>query len=656
MARKLIVEIIGDSSSLEKTFKKSAAGADKFERTLGKTTRGVAAGSGAFKSLGRSLAFASGGFLAGASITSFLTSSIEQAQQAAVAQKQLSAQFKATGLNLRAYQTQIDRTVASISQLAGIEDDEVKAAFTLAFRATRNVAEGLRLTSIAADVARGRHIALAQATLALNKAYGGNVGALRRLGITIPTTLRGMQALEFVAGRFAGQAKAGTTAQERFNAAFVNTKQIIGAQLLPVFDRLLIQFTKFLNNPENQKRIQDDTKKTVEVFGNLAHAGGVLFGALGKAVHVADVVGTAFDSMNTKVNEAALGLAKAFLLISGSAQKTGEDIRNAALAANAFRPRTSEDIASAGAGSRTAIIPPTSSARGVAGFNARFAQLELALSKASLTQSQKDDRAILQQEAALIRERITKVKHLKDRTALYQQLGGIEQQIANIDQAAADKQKAANDKAVAAAQARRQRLKDQIKAIQQRFQDAIETARQGIGDLFAGPVKPDLNEANRRTLGLHTAPTGVGQLTADLRAQTKQAAQFQRNLQTLIKRGAPSELIRELRAAGVAGAGTQAQTLARASTPALRAFLVAFAKREKLALNVAKATMRTQLVTLRADRAELRVAKQTVVVHTTVNLDGKKISQNTTKHQNNAKRRTAAQRTGRGAGNAATVQ
>ncbi len=665
-SRELIVKIIGDSSSLEKTFRKTSANASKFDKSLGKSVRGAVAGTGAFKTLGRSLAFASGGFIAGASITGLLRSSIDQAQQAAVAQKQLAAQFKASGQSLSLYQDQIEKTIGSISRLAGIEDDEVKASFTLAFRATKDVSQGLRLVAISADVAKARHISLAQATLALNKAYGGNVGALRRLGITIPKALSGMQAIEFVARRFAGQARAGTTAQERFNAAFVNFQQIIGAQLLPVFDKALVNLTRWLNDSRNQRKVQEELNGFVKT-------GTTLVGALGDAWEAAAAGVEVYNKTVGKLKDPNKGgLGKLSILFSSLPKQLHELVKSGENAVNAWKRLLGQlpglPPGQSPIGENAFPVPRApagggATGPGALGFNARFAKLELQLTRAERTATDRDNRAILVQEAALIRLRLTKVKKQKDILALNQQLTGVLNQISQIDQDAAQKEKDASQKRIDAnkrlldaLRARQAKIRQQIKDIQATFKDAIQTAREGLGDLFAGPVKPDVNEAARRTLGLHTQGTGIGQLTADLKAQTRQAAQFQRNLQTLLRRGAPAELVKELRAAGVAGAGAQAQILAHATTPALKAFLTAFAKREKLAMSIAKATMKTQLVTLRADKVQLRVTDQKIVVHTTVNLDGKKISESTTKQQTKAKRRTAEQRTGRYAGTSFLVQ
>src|SRR4051812_39101803 len=79
MARKIQVEILGDSRSLERAFGRSSAGAKRFNRDLSGTVRGTLSASGAFHSLGRSVAFASSSFLGGAGLTFAVKSAISSA-------------------------------------------------------------------------------------------------------------------------------------------------------------------------------------------------------------------------------------------------------------------------------------------------------------------------------------------------------------------------------------------------------------------------------------------------------------------------------------------------------------------------------------------------------------------------------------------------
>ncbi len=100
----------------------------------------------------------------------------------------------------------------------------------------------------------------------------------------------------------------------------------------------------------------------------------------------------------------------------------------------------------------------------------------------------------------------------------------------------------------------------------------------------------------------------------------------------------------------MAGAGTQAHTLATATGPALKAFLTEFGKREKLALTTTQTIMRSQTVTLTADKVKLEGIKQEIHLHHTTELNGRKIAAETHKWQVRAQKRTAAQTSGRVAG------
>jgi len=85
------------------------------ERDLSRASRGALAGSGAFKSMGRSLAFGSLGFIGFFGVSKLLRDSVDAGVEAAAVQKQLAAQFRASGVALGPYQKQIDNTSARLS-------------------------------------------------------------------------------------------------------------------------------------------------------------------------------------------------------------------------------------------------------------------------------------------------------------------------------------------------------------------------------------------------------------------------------------------------------------------------------------------------------------------------------------------------------------
>lgn len=234
------------------------------ERNLGRATRGALAGSGAFAHLGRSLAFASGGFLAFASASTLIRRSVDEAMQAAATERQLTTQFAAGGLDFDDYREKLEAATIATSRLSGFTRDQLLQSFLQAFRGSRDFGAGLKLMEASADAARGTGKGLNVVTLALTKAFLGQTGAARRLGILIPANVKGVAALDFVMRRFRGQAEAGTTEQQRFAAALQLTQISIGQALLPEVDNILDKTADWLLVQKNQERVQRDVVGAVK--------------------------------------------------------------------------------------------------------------------------------------------------------------------------------------------------------------------------------------------------------------------------------------------------------------------------------------------------------------------------------------------------------
>ncbi len=605
-SRQLLVEIIGDDRSLQRTYKRASASTAQFEKETSRVTRGVAAGSGAFKGLGRNLAFASAGFLGAASAADLIRGAISQASEGAAIQKQLAAQFRASGKNLGEYQTQIDATTNRLSLLAGFEDNELKAAFTTAFRGSNSVAVALKIQATAADVARGRHISLEQATIALTKAYGGQVTALRRLGIQVPTNLHGLAALTFVQEKFAGQARAGTTAQQRFSAEFKNFEEIAGTALLPTFNKLLNQAAKWLANSENQKRVQKDVSTGAKILGGSLNAVGKTFGFLtsktGQIVTGFALTKQALHGVKTILHEVNTELSS----YRGNILKIGAGDREM---------RGAQAMLRENAATRAPVATgPAPHPR--ASLNYQLSLLQQQLAKAELTASQKDDRATLVRLGALTREKIAKTKDLAKRTQLYQQLGSYEQQIASIDAKAAADKKARQDKelqkkkdAAAADQKFYAKLKAQGDALLAQFKKntqaqkaalaaATADAFQAVGDLFAAPVE----SATKGILGVTGGGSSIKGLTAGLKAQNDAAARENKDLARIAKRGGPASLIASLRALGPGGAAN-VHAIATASGKDFKGFLRQYERRQKVVQQIANAEIHARTVVVHAQNA-----------------------------------------------------
>lgn len=246
--------------------------------SLGRATRGALAGSGAFSHLGRSLAFASGGFLAFATVSTLLRRSVDEAEKAAATERQLTTQFRAGGLEFGKYKDRLEESIVATSRLSGFTREELSQSFLQAFRGARDFDAGLKLMEASADAARGTGKGLNVVTLALTKAFLGQTGAARRLGVLIPANVKGVAALDFVIRRFRGQAEAGTTAQQRFNAALQLSEITIGTALLPEIEHLLNTSTDWLLQTENQKKIQHDVNAVVKEGAALMHDLGTITG------------------------------------------------------------------------------------------------------------------------------------------------------------------------------------------------------------------------------------------------------------------------------------------------------------------------------------------------------------------------------------------
>ncbi len=331
----------------------TSTGAKTAERDLGKLTRGALAGSGVISSLGRSLAFASGGFIAVAGTATLLHNAITEALSFAATEKQVTAQLKTSGLAFETYRTQIDDSLTSESKLSGFTRGELLQSFGYLVRVSGDVDQSLKLNAIAADVARGRHIALSSASIALAKALGGSSTALRRLGIIVPKTATGMDAINFVAAKFAGQAEAGATSADHLRASFVNSSEVIGTALLPTFNRLVTEFGDYITKLEASGRLQRDANEAVTLFGYAFHTLGAAIKTVDRAtggfVHTLEIL------IALELGSKIFGWIKALRILAGewglvgaAAVTAGEEQAAAASVGGA--------AGAAGAGAGTGIL------------------------------------------------------------------------------------------------------------------------------------------------------------------------------------------------------------------------------------------------------------------------------------------------------------
>lgn len=295
MARRLIFEIVGDDASAINAFRRTGAAATGFERDIGRVTRGAAAGSGVFRALGRSIAFASGGFLAFASGAAFLRKSVDAAETTEKAFRALGAQAKASQASVH----QITADIAKLSTRAtklGFNTADLEQGFTILLRGSGSAQKALTEMGAAEDVARAKGLTLAQGALVVNRALVSSGNSARSLGIHFPKAATEAQKLAIILQRFRGQAAANTTETDRFSSALFNTEAVIGAGILPVLNRYLASFAQWLQQMDESGRLQRDVAVAAKDFNTVVKDGAVVLRRARTVISGVDDVTGSFEN------------------------------------------------------------------------------------------------------------------------------------------------------------------------------------------------------------------------------------------------------------------------------------------------------------------------------------------------------------------------
>ncbi len=290
------VRAVADTRSFEQSTQRALKGNEQMNRSLrdserefGRFGRGALVGTGALSGLGRAAAFASTSFIGGAGLIYALKASVQQATEQQTVLANLKNSLEASGFSWNTYGQQIQEATQHTKELSAFDDEELFKSLQLLVRGTGNVTKALDLNALAADVARGRNLGLVQAAQLLVRVQAGQIGSLRRLGINVKEGISGTQALIEVQKQYAGAAAAfGDTAegaQQRFNVAIQDTEKLIGRALLPTLTKYLKKATDWLNDTENQKKLQKDLDDAVAISTTVL---GGLATAIGK-VHTAYV-------------------------------------------------------------------------------------------------------------------------------------------------------------------------------------------------------------------------------------------------------------------------------------------------------------------------------------------------------------------------------
>jgi len=180
--------------------------------------------------------------LAGTGVV-FAKAAADDAQAATVLATTLKNTTNATNTQIAS----VEKFITAQGRLLGVTDDELRPALGKLVTATGDITKAQELASLAMDISTARGVDLESVSQTLAKAYGGNFTALKKLipGID-DAALKSkdwtiIQAeLNKVVGGAAADAANTTAGQYKiFTTSLQETKEAIGAGLLPLFNQLI---------------------------------------------------------------------------------------------------------------------------------------------------------------------------------------------------------------------------------------------------------------------------------------------------------------------------------------------------------------------------------------------------------------------------------
>jgi hypothetical protein len=226
--RTLKLSILADVDNLKKSLDSGA----KDVQTFGDKIEGFGKVAGA--------AFLAAGAAAAAYAGKLAIDGVKSAIEDEAAQAKLATTLKNV---TAATDTQIAATEKYITQTSlafGVTDEQLRPSLDRLVRSTKDVEEAQKLQTLALDIAAGTGKDLGAVSEALGKAYDGNLGALKRLGVGIDEDI--IKSKDFDAATaalsetFAGQATVQAETFEgklsRLNVAFDEGKETVGAYIL----------------------------------------------------------------------------------------------------------------------------------------------------------------------------------------------------------------------------------------------------------------------------------------------------------------------------------------------------------------------------------------------------------------------------------------
>ena len=290
--RTFLVRILGNSDSAVTAFKKlGREGSDALGAVFDVAKKGAL------------IATAAAGAIAGAAFSAIKAATDDQESQKKLAD-QLRRTMEATDEQIAS----VEQYISKQQMLVGVADDQLRPALANLARATGDITFAQKNLGLALDISAATGIELETVSLALGKAFTGNIGALTKLGVPIDENVKKSKDLSSVIDtlntQFGGAAAAAAdTFAGRLDILKLSIGEAwegIGYALLPIAEKL-VAF------------IQKNVVPVIQAFADELSGGGSLRDALLAATAEAGEFGLRVVDMVQTVVESVGQIANVFI-------------------------------------------------------------------------------------------------------------------------------------------------------------------------------------------------------------------------------------------------------------------------------------------------------------------------------------------------------
>lgn len=643
------VKILGDPSSLLRSFKRSEVAATQFAgrmAAVNQASRGALAGSGFNKG---ALLFGSGQFVAAAVAAAAITKSVQAASDL---NEQLSKSNVIFGQNAKEVESW-SKTLATsfgISERAGLQAaGTFGSIFTNTGQTTAQAAEmSKRFVELAGDLASFNNTSTDDALNALRSGLAGEIEPLRRFQAFLTEASVAQEALRESGKSSVTQLTQGDKVLARYNLILKQTKTAQG------------------DAARTSDSLANQTRQLAANFDNLsANMGRTFLPAANKVVTVLNSLFVGFAKLNSlggvRVDGSHLNLAQLQELkkrlddagASGSLMAEAIDgaikkLKELNAAAAAKKPILDLSVRDQGFTGADALIDRKALKAALAAsakdFDEFISGIGLKIAKAGLTSGLRDDLAVLQEELrAIDRQEARQGKTFKLETLRV----GVLQDIKNIQD------QIAND-ALVKQEAREQRILDlkekQREALQKQLDARKASQFKALGLTGTGEDRvPGVDALRNRARSLLKQIQGTGLNTLKNRERigavlTKQFKDAGRDVRSAILQMF-NDISDALNQGDKKLGGALTKTKSLNAKKILAGLDLSSDQERQLRARLSNVNSAGQSLAAAQDVGS--TGGQFVVdVHNTVTLDGQKVANNTTRHQQKTKRRNPQQKRG----------